>query len=162
MIKLYLTRLGKLENLSTQTVVSAVALIDHAGFVLMQRRKASGEHGGLWEFPGGKVEPGESHEGAAVREMAEELGVGLLATNLNFIAEASNHELGDDPAMPGQPRKLVIALYSSREWAGTASPLDAEELGWFRPDQLAQLDMPPLDYPLARALCLSFHEHSSP
>ncbi|MFM5948061.1 MAG: (deoxy)nucleoside triphosphate pyrophosphohydrolase [Novosphingobium sp.] len=121
--------------------VVAAALIGLDGRVLMQRRRRDAEHGGLWEFPGGKVEPGESLEESLCREIREELGIAIVAEALNPLSFA---------AAPDQP--YVILLYTCRNWSGTPVCLDGEEIGWFAPDQVQSLPMPPLDVPLARAL----------
>jgi len=126
-------------------LVVAAALMDEAGQVLMQRRPAGKAHAGLWEFPGGKVEPGESCPQALARELAEELGLRLVAdpVPLGFATTAD----GRADHMP-----LVILLYAVRGWHGSPQALEAAELGWFAPQALASLAMPPLDYPLAKAL----------
>ena len=138
-----LTRGSALPENPTATWVVSVALRRVDGAVLMQRRRLDRAHGGLWEFPGGKVEPGESAEEACVRELAEELGVEIDTAVLDVVGFAS------DPA-----RRLVILLYTAARWRGEPRCLDGEEIGWFAPGDLARLAMPPLDYPLARALCL--------
>jgi len=125
----------------TMTRVVAAALIGADGRVLMQRRAAGRQHGGLWEFPGGKVEPGETLEFALVREIHEELALSLDSGRIAFLAEA-----GDDTG------GIVITLYTCREWTGDPLCLDAEALGWFSADELLALVMPPLDVPLARAV----------
>lgn len=127
--------------------VVAVALVGADGRVLMQRRRLSRAHGGLWEFPGGKIEAGESPEAAAVREMQEELGTGLEISALQPVGFAS-----DVAHLPAPNPAHVILLYCCRAWLGQPACLDAEEIGWFAPDCVGQLDMPPLDYPLAQAL----------
>ena len=128
-------------------LVVAVALLSPDGRVLMQRRRLDRAHGGLWEFPGGKVEPGESAEAAAVREMAEELGVVLEPAALLAAGFAS------DPVQPPAVRQPhLILLYICRQWQGIPACLDGEEIGWFAVSELAGLAMPPLDYPLARSL----------
>jgi len=129
--------------------VVALALIDASGRVLMQRRREDAMHGGLWEFPGGKLHPAETAEQALLREIEEELGIGLDSRDLAPVSFAS------DPAMPPAARDPhVILLYMSRSWRGEPQCLAGEEIGWFAPEQLAHLAMPPLDVPLAQALLL--------
>jgi 8-oxo-dGTP diphosphatase len=129
------------KNIPTLIPVVAVALLDREGRVLMQRRRLGAEHGGLWEFPGGKVEPGESLEESLCREISEELGIALNSESLcplSFSAQA------------GVPH--VILLYTCRGWEGDPVCLDGDEIGWFTPEDVLGLTMPPLDVPLARAL----------
>jgi 8-oxo-dGTP diphosphatase len=126
-------------------LVVAVALVGVDGSVLMQRRRLGRAHGGLWEFPGGKIEPGEIAEEAAVREIAEELGLAIRASSLRPVGFAS------DPGVAGKPSPLIL-LFRCDDWAGEPQCLDAEEIAWVAPQALAGLAMPPLDYPLARAL----------
>lgn len=128
-------------------LVVAVALIDGAGRILLQRRRIGGEHGGLWEFPGGKVEPGETPQMAALREIEEELAIRLDPAALVSLAFASDAE----PPPPPR-RSYVILLYTCRSWQGEAECRDGEELRWCAPAELAGLAMPPLDYPLATSL----------
>jgi len=128
-------------------LVVAVALIGKDGRVLMQRRALSRAHGGLWEFPGGKVEPGETAHGAAVREIAEELGVVLGVEALEPVSFAG-HPL---PGADGTAAPLIL-LFACRQWLGEPRCLDGEEIGWFAPENISALAMPPLDYPLALAL----------
>lgn len=122
-------------------LVVALALIDRDGQVLMQRRRLEAEHGGLWEFPGGKVEADESLTFALCREVAEELGLRLDPAALEPLSFAASAD---------QPH--VILLYTCRSWIGAPVCLDGEEIGWFAPDVLQSLAMPPLDVPLARAV----------
>ena len=126
--------------------VSAVALVDETGRVLMQQRLAGGAHGGLWEFPGGKVEAGEGPEAAAVRDLGEELGVTLDPADLSPVAFASGQTGG------AAPRPLVILLFLCRRWEGDLVPQAAAQVRWCDPASVADLPMPPLDYPLAAAL----------
>lgn len=136
-----------MKNSSTPVLVVAVALVDHAGRILLQRRRRGSEHGGLWEFPGGKVEAGESPQTAAVREIEEELGLRLDVTQLEPVSFASDVEFPEPPR-----RSYVILLYTCRAWEGEAECRDGEAIAWFRGAELADLAMPPLDYPLAEAL----------
>jgi 8-oxo-dGTP diphosphatase len=127
--------------------VAAVAMVDEAGRVLMQQRLPGGAHGGLWEFPGGKLEPGESPEHAAARELAEELGVAIAPADLLPVGFASGSTEGSSPTRP-----LVILLFACRRWARSPMPRAAAQLAWCDLGQLPDLAMPPLDYPLAEAL----------
>ena len=127
--------------------VVAVALIASDGRILMQQRRADRAFGGLWEFPGGKVEPGESPESALIREIEEELGLVLAPETLVPLSFAS------DPALPPTPRQPhVILLYTCREWHGEPRCLDGDDIAWVACDELLTLPMPPLDVPLAKAL----------
>lgn len=136
-----------MEIFLTLIPVVAVALIGKDGRVLMQRRRLGGDHGGLWEFPGGKVEPGESPESALLREIEEELGILLASSDLEPLTFSS------DPVLPPEPRAPhVILLYMCRRWQGEPRCHEGEEIAWFAPPELSTLAMPPLDYPLARAL----------
>ena len=121
--------------------VVALALIDPNGRVLLQRRRADRQHGGLWEFPGGKLEPDETAIAGLLREVREELGLHLAMADMKWLARA------EDPAAA-----IVIQLYTCRCWSGEPLCLDAAELGWFAPDELRGLAMPPLDVQLARVL----------
>jgi 8-oxo-dGTP diphosphatase len=120
------------------TVVAA-ALVDADGRVLVQQRRADRSMAGLWEFPGGKVDSGETPETALIRELREELGIDTDAACLAPAGFASE-PLGD--------RHLLLLLYVCRKWRGIAQPLDAAALKWWRPVDLHRLDMPPADRPL--------------
>lgn len=130
-----------MQNNPTLVPVVAVAMINDRGEVLMQRRPPGKAHGGLWEFPGGKVEAAETLVSALLREVEEELGVALVADSLEPISFA---------ARPDQPH--VVLLYSCTRWHGQPSALEASEIGWFVAESLDALAMPPLDVPLAGAL----------
>lgn len=119
----------------------------------MQQRRFTGVHGGLWEFPGGKLEPGEDPEDAALRELGEELGITLDRAALEPVGFASGHTAPAGEGGKAPARALVILLYLCREWQGTPRPLEAAQLDWLHPEAIGGLSMPPLDYPLARALC---------
>ena len=120
-------------------IVAAAALLDRDGRVLVQRRPVDKAHGGLWEFPGGKLEPGETPEQALIRELEEELAIAVPCGCLSPAAFASA-PLGD--------RHLVLLLFVARHWTGVPRALAASELRWVRPVDLHALDMPPADRPL--------------
>jgi 8-oxo-dGTP diphosphatase len=129
--------------LSGLLLVVAAALVDDDERVLVQQRPAGKPMAGLWEFPGGKVEPGEVPEAALVRELAEELGIEVAAEALVPIAFASKGLAG---------RHLLLLLYVARSWRGTAEPRHASALQWLRPAEMRALAMPPADVPLVDAL----------
>jgi 8-oxo-dGTP diphosphatase len=124
---------------STLLLVVAVALIDREGRVLVQQRPEGKPMAGLWEFPGGKVEPGELPEAALIREIEEELGVGLVRDALTPAIFASE-ELG--------ARHLLLLLYLARDWEGEPEARHASALQWLKPANLRGLPMPPADAPL--------------
>lgn len=124
-------------------LVAACALIDGDGRVLLARRPAGKAMAGLWEFPGGKLDDGETPEGALVRELKEELGIDVEASCLAPIAFSSTNS-GDF--------HLLMPLYACRKWRGVARPLEAEALAWVRPTEFSGYDMPPADRPLAAQL----------
>jgi 8-oxo-dGTP diphosphatase len=129
-------------------VVVAAALVDGDGRVLMQQRPAGREHGGLWEFPGGKCEAGEAALAALVRELAEELAI--------TVDPADCFPLGFSTTPPGSPtRPIVLLLYGCRRWQGVVQSLEGAALGWHDPAALDTLPMPPLDIPLV-ALARTF------
>jgi 8-oxo-dGTP diphosphatase len=123
--------------------VVAAALTNDTGEILLQKRPMDAQMSGLWEFPGGKVDPGESPEAALVRELAEELGIIVAVQDLVPETFASE-PLGD--------RHLVLLLYRCTTWTGTPTAIYASELQWTLPDDMADLPMPPADYPLVRRL----------
>ena len=125
---------------SSRTItVVAVALVDGDGRVLVQQRPAGRAMAGLWEFPGGKVEPGETPEAALVRELREELGIDVAAACLAPASFASE-PLGE--------HHLLLLLYVCRKWRGRPAPLASSALRWLRPVALHALAMPPADRPL--------------
>lgn len=137
-----------MEKHPTPLLVVAVALVGADGRVLMHRRRMASNHGGLWEFPGGKVEPGETPQIALFREIEEELGVALDLGR----AEPAAFATSDAASLAPGNRAIVILLYTCRAWHGEPQCLEGEEIGWFAPSALARLAMPPLDYPLAAEL----------
>lgn len=130
---------AKLENNPTYIFVSAAALVDADGRVLVQQRPQGKSMAGLWEFPGGKVEPHETPEAALVRELKEELGIDTDQSCLAPAAFASE---------PLDGRHLLLLLYSCRKWRGQPQPLHASAIAWRRPHELYALAMPPADRPL--------------
>lgn len=136
-----------MKKIPTFVPVVAVAMIRDDGQILLQQRRLGGAHGGLWEFPGGKIELGESAESALIREIREELGCELRGDALVPLTFASDRGL---PPAPREP--YVILLYTCRDWRGEPQCLDGEAIGWFAANALAGLPMPPLDRPLSEAL----------
>ena len=128
---------------SRNFLVVAAALTLPDGRVLMQQRPCGKQHGGLWEFPGGKVEADEAPEAALARELMEELGVAVEPALLVPIAFSSE---------PVGARQMVLLLYRATEWSGTVRAIEAPALVWGTPDELAALPMPPADIPLVAAL----------
>jgi 8-oxo-dGTP diphosphatase len=124
-------------------LVVAAALLDADGRVLVQQRPAGKQHAGLWEFPGGKVEPGESPEGALARELREELGIDAAPADMTPVAFASE---------AGEGRHLLLLLFATGRWTGSPAPLAAAALRWVTAAELALLPMPPADLPLVAAL----------
>lgn len=124
-------------------MVVAAALVDADGRVLLQQRAPGRQMAGLWEFPGGKVEPGETPEPALARELKEELGIDVAEAQLVPAAFAS---------APLGERHLILLLYICREWRGEPKPLDATALQWVRPREMSVLPMPPADQPLIALL----------
>jgi 8-oxo-dGTP diphosphatase len=126
------------EKIPTILVVAA-ALVDAEGRVLLQQRSPHRAMAGLWEFPGGKVEPGELPEAALLRELKEELGID---TDTACLAPATF------ASAPLGNRHMLLLLYILRKWRGEPRPLDSSGLQWLRPNQMFALDMPPADRPL--------------
>ena len=128
-------------------IVVAAALIDADNAILIQQR-APGKHlAGRWEFPGGKVEPGEAAAVALARELAEELGIEVLPDALHpfaFVCE------------PRETGEMILLLYLCREWRGTPQAIDASALRWLTADQLTHHDLAPADHMLALRLIAAF------
>lgn len=123
----------------TALLVVAVAMVDADGRILVQQRPQGGSMAGLWEFPGGKIEAGETPETALVRELQEELGISTHETCLAPATFAS---------APLDDRHLLLLLYVCRKWQGVPEARHATALQWLRPAQLYGLQMPPADLPL--------------
>ncbi len=120
-------------------LVSAVALIDADGRVLLAQRPEGKSMAGLWEFPGGKVEAGETPEAALIRELDEELGIDTWESCLAPLTFAS-HSYGDF--------HLLMPLFACRKWKGTPQPREGQTLKWVRANKLREYPMPPADIPL--------------
>ena len=127
----------------TLLLVAAVALIDRDGRVLLAQRPAGKEMAGLWEFPGGKVEEGETPEAALMRELREELGIETWGSCLAPLTFASHSYARFHLLMP---------LFACRKWAGQPHAHEGQELAWVRPRELSRYPMPPADLPLVPIL----------
>jgi 8-oxo-dGTP diphosphatase len=128
---------GKLPK--TPLIVVAAALVDRDGRLLVQQRPEGLSMAGLWEFPGGKLESGETPEAALIRELDEELAIDVDHACLAPACFASD-TLGD--------KHLLLLLYVCRKWRGTPVAQHASALRWVRPVELHGLAMPPADKPL--------------
>lgn len=124
-------------------LVSAVALIDADGRVLLAQRPEGKPMAGLWEFPGGKVEPGESPETALIRELHEELGIDTWASCLAPLSFASHAY---------DTFHLLMPVFACRRWQGTPAPREGQRLAWVAPARLRDYPMPPADLPLIPVL----------
>jgi 8-oxo-dGTP diphosphatase len=124
-------------------LVVAVALIDADGRVLLAQRPEGKSMAGLWEFPGGKVDTGETPEAALIRELREELGVDVASNCLAPFTFASHSY---------EKFHLLMPLYVCGVWQGIVTPLEGQSLAWVRPARLADYPMPPADKPLVAML----------
>jgi 8-oxo-dGTP diphosphatase len=124
-------------------LVAACALIDPDGRVLLAQRPAGKNLAGLWEFPGGKMEPGERPEDTLIRELREELGIEVKEPCLAPFTFAS-HSYVDF--------HLLMPLYVCRRWGGTPQPREHPAIKWVRPKDMADYPMPPADIPFVPML----------
>jgi 8-oxo-dGTP diphosphatase len=120
-------------------LVAACALVDVDGRVLLARRPEGKKMAGLWEFPGGKLNPGETPEQALIRELKEELGIDVTAACLAPFAFASHAYEGFHLLMP---------LFLCRRWKGLPTPREKQTLAWVSARRLSEYEMPPADKPL--------------
>ncbi len=120
-------------------LVVACALVDVDGRVLICKRPQGKSLAGLWEFPGGKVEAGETPESALIREMDEELGITITQSCLApFVFASHTYETFH----------LMMPLYLCRRWSGVVVAKEHEALAWVKPNALSNYEMPPADAPL--------------
>ena len=124
-------------------LVAAVALFDKDGRVLIAKRPVGKSMAGLWEFPGGKVEAGETPERALIRELQEELAVDTFESCLAPFTFASHAY---------EEFHLLMPLYVCRKWGGKVTPVEGQALKWVMPMQLKEYPMPPADKPLIAML----------
>lgn len=120
-------------------LVVAAALVDGEGRVLICQRPQGKSMGGLWEFPGGKIEAGETPEQALIRELAEELSINTRQSCLAPIAFAS-HRYSEF--------HLLMNLFACRQWQGEPLPTNGQAMKWIKPVRLLDYPMPPADIPL--------------
>ena len=124
-------------------LVAACALIDPDGRVLIAQRPAGKSMAGLWEFPGGKLDPGETAEEALIRELREELSI---ETSQNCLAPLTfNSHCYDD-------FNLILMLFVCRKWSGIVTSLESQAFKWVTPQSLNKFHMPPADIPLIATL----------
>jgi 8-oxo-dGTP diphosphatase len=124
-------------------LVAACALIDSDRKILMAQRPAGKSMAGLWEFPGGKLEVGETPEDCLIRELHEELSINVTASCLAPLTFAS-HAYDDF--------HLLMPLYACRKWQGFIRPREGQKIGWFTQSELRELDLPPADEPMLALL----------
>lgn len=124
-------------------LVSAAALIDPEGRILLAQRPEAKSMAGLWEFPGGKVEPGETPEACLIRELHEELGIDIWQSCLAPLTFASHHY---------EDFHLLMPLFACRKWDGVVRSREGQKLAWVRTGDLCDYPMPPADEPLISTL----------
>jgi 8-oxo-dGTP diphosphatase len=124
-------------------LVAACALVDGDGRVLIAQRPKGKQLADLWEFPGGKVEPGETPEQALIRELKEELGIDVIEACLApFVFTTHAYE----------SFHLLMPLWLCRRWSGVVRALEHQALAWVKPNRLSDYPMPPADEPLVAYL----------
>jgi 8-oxo-dGTP diphosphatase len=123
--------------------VVAVALIDGDDRILVAQRPPGKPLAGLWEFPGGKIESGETPTAALVRELAEELGIGVAEADLHPLTFVT-HDYSDF--------QLLLLLYTCTRWIGEPTGDEGQPIAWHKPAALGRLAMPPADMPLLTSL----------
>ena len=134
-----------MERRPTAMEVVAAAITDSEDRLLLQQCLPHKRHAGLWEFPGGKVENGESQRFALCREVSEELGVALAEIDLKPAGSANDLSADDG-------REIVLFLYTCRQWSGEPHGREGQNWGWFTLDEAARLPLPPMDRMLLSGL----------
>ena len=124
--------------------VVALALVDREGRLLLQERPAGKHHGGLWEFPGGKVDSGETPRDALVREIAEELAIVLSPEDCEPLGLAEEPRAGQGP--------VVLMCYLARRWQGEPQACEGQRWGWFAREEALKLPLAPMDRRLVERL----------
>ena len=132
-----------MEKNPTYLFVAAAALVDEKGRILVQKRPEGKPMAGLWEFPGGKVESGETPELALIRELREELNISVEPQDIEPLAFASE---------PLAEKHLILLLYICRRWTGQVESPEALDLQWLPVTEIDGLPMPPADGPLVQML----------
>lgn len=134
-----------MKNIPTYLPVVAAAIAGKDGTWLMHRRAFRKDHGGLWEFPGGKVEVDEMPGEALMRELHEELGIGVNDGDIDPVCFAESQQI--EEAIP-----IVIMLYKVSRYTGEPAALEGEGIAWCNHQEIADLEKPPLDIALAARL----------
>lgn len=124
-------------------LISAVALVDTDGRVLLASRPKGKHLEGMWEFPGGKVEAEETPEAALIRELKEELAIDVEESCLSAFTFVTHHY---------EEKSILLLLYVCRKWQGIPEAQEGQELIWKRPNDMGGLQMPPADVPLVAML----------
>lgn len=134
---------GAADNISHPLVVAAGAILDNRGNILLTCRPFDKKYGGLWEFPGGKVEQGETSAMALVRELKEELGIDACMDSLDFLTLVESSS-------------VRIELFLCKDWQGLPAPLEGQKMKWYALQGIGNLPMPPYDEELRKIFFLRF------